>query len=73
MKYVLLTQHYVYKQTTQISYGIGLIDDSGTLIETVPNLSSDRAAVAQLTELCNTLSLDPLHLWDVVYDFLAAN
>lgn len=74
MEYVLLTQHYTYNQITHINYGIGLIDKNdpeGVLIDAVTDLSTNKNEVLHLIKLCNRLSLDPIHLWDIVNDFLA--
>ena len=38
---------------------------------TVEDLSSDKEAAAQLAERCRRLQLSPVHLMDVVEDFLA--
>ena len=73
MEYVLLTQHYTYNQITRINYGIGLIDKNdpeGVLIDAVTDLSTNKNEVLHLIKLCNRLSLDPIHLRDIVNDFL---
>ena len=55
------------------TFGIALFIRNGNcsqLIKAVPDLSTDRMAVEKLVGLCNDLRLDPIHLDDVVEDFL---
>lgn len=37
----------------------------------IADISCDREKLAKLVDLCNHLALDPIHLRDVVEDFLA--
>ena len=55
------------------TFGIALFTRNGNrskLIKAIPDLSTDRMAVEKLVGLCNDLQLDPIHLDDVVEDFL---
>ena len=57
-------------------FGIGLYRLSDPcavpeLLLHVGNVSSDRAVLEALAERCNRLGLSPLHLSDVIDDFLA--
>ncbi len=47
-------------------------DDDGTAIVTasVGDVTDDREALEELVRKCNELQLDPIHLEDVVEDFL---
>lgn len=38
----------------------------------IMDLSTNRNAVQALVDECNRAGLDPIHLWDVAEDFLAA-
>ena len=62
--------YYVTKESREgagccfIRYG------SGCRWREIPGLSHSRQAVEWLVERCNTLELAPIHLEDVVQDFL---
>ena len=58
-----------------ISYGIAAYADAETcvakyVIAYVPDVSTNRSAVESLVQRCNILGLSPIHLVDVVEDFL---
>ena len=56
-----------------ISFGIRVIQDTDSEkaeILYVSDVSLDFDFVNQLTELCNTLQLEPIHLLDVIEDRL---
>mgnify|MGYP000009974619 FL=1 len=55
------------------SYGLlGQQRQSGcwTTLAVISPFSDDRAAVERLARLCTTQQLDPVHLFDVIHDFL---
>ena len=55
------------------SYGLlGQQRQSGcwTTLAVISPFSDDRAAVERLAKLCTTQQLDPVHLFDVIHDFL---
>lgn len=37
----------------------------------IPDVSADKGEVEQLVKLCNDGGLDPVHLFDVVTDFIS--
>ena len=54
-------------------YGIALVsvcEETPIVLETFFDVSSDRNQIQQLVALCNDLKLDPIHLPDVLDDFL---
>lgn len=73
--YGVTEEMYVIGSESRVSYGIAAYADSGTegtssILSSVRDISSDRAPVKKIAELCNRLELDVLHLADVVEDFL---
>ena len=55
------------------TFGIALFakrENCSVLIKAIPDLSTDQIAVEKLAYLCNELQLDPIHLDDVLDDFL---
>ncbi len=59
-KYMLLQEVY----NSHIAYGITVGNIS------IHDITSDKDKILLLVELCNRLKLSPLHLRDVVDDFL---
>lgn len=59
------------------SYGIAAysgadVDGTATVIAHVSDITCEESKIGELVELCNRLELSPLHLYDVVEDFLAS-
>ena len=52
------------------AYGI-VITVKGRAVEKVSDISASRHAVSMLVRKCNKYSLDPIHLTEVVEDFLS--
>lgn len=72
--YVVVESRYFNGEAPYISYGIALAEEQdGTLevFDSVADISTDRAEVESLADVCNTFQLDPIHLRDVAEDFLA--
>lgn len=72
--YILIESSYTVDGVGYTTYGIALADISdgcAVIIEAIPDLSPDRERVSRLAQLCTELHLSPLHLDDVVDDFLA--
>lgn len=67
MKYVLIKGLYSIDGDTHIGYGIGYNDDSSLFFE---DLTTNPTLVTNLVKLCNDLNLSPIHLKDVLEDFL---
>lgn len=72
------TYRYFLQETWQparmrCSYGLlGQQRQSGcwTTLAVISPFSDDRAAVERLAKLCTAQQLDPVHLFDVIHDFL---
>ena len=59
--------HVTYGIAARVPSGIGNV---GSTIVAVSDISTDVAKVDALIERCNRLALSPVHLHDVVEDFL---
>lgn len=71
MEYRYLMTSFYYADIH--SYGIAAAvnyDGCFAIIEAYTDLSTDKASVEHLVDLCNDLRLDVLHLMDIVDDFL---
>lgn len=69
-KYKMIEGLYSVENETHTGYGIALDDDACPNMK-FPDMSTNRAEVETLVDLCNSLQLSPIHLEDVVDDFLA--
>ena len=68
--YLPLTQHlYTEELGDYVSYGIS-VTKNGEKIYEVGDVTTDLDALSALCERCTLLRLDPIHLDDVIYDFL---
>ena len=73
-RYIIVQSVYGNGSNARVGYGIAVVancDDITTVLNSVPDLSVDIQLVAGLVERCNSQKLDPIHLQDVVADFLA--
>ncbi|MBQ7931702.1 MAG: hypothetical protein IJ334_11880 [Clostridia bacterium] len=73
-QYILIESNYTVNGIGYTTYGIALADITdgcAVIIEAIPDLSPDRERTSRLAGLCTELHLSPLHLADVVDDFLA--
>ena len=71
----LVEEHYAWNGGRRISYGIAIFADADTdgtvtVISAVHDITSDRSRLENLVQRCNDLDLSPIHLEDVVEDFL---
>ena len=74
-KYIVVKNEYIDGENTRVSYGVAVIENcDGTdyVLESILDISSDFGAVETLVNVCNVEELDPIHIEDVVNDFLAA-
>ena len=68
---------YVVQETGEgeaYSFGIQVISQScgcSTVVEIIHDVCSDEKKIVQLVDMCNTLRLDYVHLYDVIDDFLS--
>ena len=52
-----------------ITYGIK-VTRNGSLIELISDISTDRQKAERLASLCNDGQLHPIHIYDIIEDFL---
>lgn len=73
--YEMIGEVHTVGDISLISYGIAAYVDAETsdakrVIAHVPDVSQNRSTLEPLVQRCNTLGLSPIHLVDVVEDFL---
>lgn len=64
--YFLIVDTYMIEDRSHTDYGIGCRADNSAF----EDISADPIAIEDLIDICNKLKLSPLHLKDVVEDFL---
>ncbi len=62
--YRVIGRQYVFEGTRYLGYGISCP------CREIEDITTDYYRLARLVKLCNELQLDPVHLDDVVEDFL---
>lgn len=67
--YFLIVGTYLLEAETHIGYGIGY--RSRNQVVYFEDITTDLLAMTDLIFLCNKLKLSPIHLEDVVEDFIA--
>lgn len=72
-KYVVTQNSYLIGKRTIVNYGISLVEeerDNMVVLISIANLSPRVEPVERLVLFCNHLQLDPIHIHDVISDFL---
>ena len=72
--YIVVQSTYKNGDSTRIGFGIAAVEEYDgvtTVLESISDISTDIEPIERLVEICNNLQLDPIHLQDVVTDFLA--
>lgn len=68
--YCLIPSHICIDGTEHTTYGIGILRN-GILHEFVLDISEDHNAILSFLKLCESEQVEPIHLRDVVENFLA--
>ena len=74
--YAVAEEKYALGEEKRTSYGIVAYanaeqDGTATIVTSVRDITSDNHRLIKLVDDCNRLELSPLHLPDVVEDFLS--
>lgn len=73
--YGMIEENYISERESRRAYGIAVYadaknDSSAEMVAAVHDVTSDRKQMDELIEKCNRLSLSPVHLQEVIDDFL---
>lgn len=68
-QYQLTTSNLIVDVEENLTHGIRASNESGESVK-IPDISANKSEVEKLVSLCNELQLDPIHLEDIVEDFL---
>ncbi len=69
-QYQLTASESAAEENGKVTYGISITDKNG-ICGKIEDISPDKAEMEKLVSLCNELQLDPIHLEDIVDDFLS--
>ena len=74
--YAVTEERYALRNESRTSYGIVAYanaeqDGTATIVASVHDITSDKQHLTKLVDDCNRLELSPMHLPDVVEDFLS--
>ena len=69
-KYSIFKENMSNEDGEYTSFGITIEDSNGDVIKSITDISTDEIVVRDLCERCNKGQLHPIHLYDVVEDFL---
>lgn len=75
IEYGVVEELCLLENDSQISYGIAICcshEEKGcfSILEIIGNITTDKEKLAELVHTCNRLKLSPVHLRDVIADFL---
>lgn len=72
VKYFIVESTVTVNGIPQITYGIATLDVSSpeAFDACIYDITTDRKSIEQLVALCNREKLSPIHLYDVIEDFL---
>ena len=73
-KYIVVQSTYKNGEITRMGFGIAAVEEYDgvtTVLESISDISTDIEPIERLVKVCNNLQLDPIHLQDVVSDFLS--
>ncbi len=74
--YGMIEEIYSLGSDSRTAYGIAAYADAETdgtasVLQSIHDITADREKLLALVETCNRLKLPPMHLRDVVEDFLS--
>lgn len=73
-KYIVVENVYRNGDDTIRSYGVAVGNESDgetIILKSISDIFSDIKQIERLVDVCNSLRLDPVHIQEVVSDFLA--
>ena len=73
--YAIREEIYELQGVCRKSYGIAVYDNTDrdktvTVLGSIEDITSDRESLLSLVEKCNILELSPIHLKEIVEDFM---
>lgn len=70
--YSILEDEYILEGQTHTGFGIIITSTiANEVVAKIEDITTSKYELYTLVQLCNDLSLDPIHIYDVVEDFLS--
>ena len=74
--YGVVEEQYAMGSKTRLSYGVAAFDSAekdglSTIVASIHDITDNKEDLAELVRQCNLLELSPMHLQDVIEDFLS--
>lgn len=71
--YGICEEIYELQGERRVSYGIAVYDaeNTSTVLDHISDITEDYERLSELIKTCNSLELSPIHLNEVVEDFLS--
>lgn len=70
LTYVLTENLYCDENHSKTFYGIEVYEAPDKIVATIRDITTDRERLFKFIQTCNLLELSPIHLYDVIEDFL---
>ena len=74
-RYLMIQSEFPHGESTRVGYGVAAVvnyDETAVVLSSFSDVCSEAELLLPLIETCNSLQLDPIHLADVVDDFLGS-
>lgn len=69
--YTVFKSKHTIDDITYTSFGIVITStQDNSVIERIADISTSKEKIKKLVNLCNELSLEPIHIYDVIEDFI---
>ena len=70
--YSVLEDEYIFEGQAHTGFGIIITSTiAKEVVAKIEDITTSKYELCTLVQLCNDLSLDPIHIYDVVEDFLS--
>ena len=74
--YCVVEERYAMGSKSRLSYGVAAFDSAekdglSTIVASIHDITNNKAGLAELVKQCNLLELSPIHLYEVIEDFLS--
>lgn len=72
-KYIVVECNYICGAESRKSYGIAYVcvsDGVVTILQSVTDITSDKSSIEHIVDFCCRLQLEPIHLIDIIDDYI---
>ena len=58
------------RPAVSLDKGVKISDGVVTILQSVPDITSDKSSIEHIVDLCCRLQLEPIHLIDIIDDYI---